>query len=269
LEIIMNSNKSTQNPEVARNRVYVAVATAVIVALFSGGAMAFVNGPLGNNNNNGITVPDPNKLGLLDQTASTQWPKITNPRQQTVIQQLGKAYFWDMQVAGDGVQSCASCHFHAGADHRKTNQMSPGLKAGDKVHGGLMPGPNGTLKIAHFGGDDGFGLPVSEVDLANALPDDLDGKSHLPILLDLDSDVNDVVSSQGIRLGKFISLNLINADPFSRPYGSVDNATLAEADDGLHGLKVINNVLTFDPDTDPTEGIGFNKPLGLLKPCAG
>jgi cytochrome c peroxidase len=31
---------------------------------------------------------------------------------------LGKALFWDMQVGSDGVQACASCHFHAGADHR-------------------------------------------------------------------------------------------------------------------------------------------------------
>lgn len=78
----MNSNKTKIN--LARKRVSVAVTTALMGALFSGGAMAFVNGPLGNNNNNGITVPDVNTLGLLDQTASTpanvgqQWPKITN-----------------------------------------------------------------------------------------------------------------------------------------------------------------------------------------------
>jgi cytochrome c peroxidase len=37
---------------------------------------------------------------------------------------LGKALFWDMQVGGDGRQACASCHFHAGADHRAQNQLS-------------------------------------------------------------------------------------------------------------------------------------------------
>ena len=26
---------------------------------------------------------------------------------------LGKALFWDMQLGSDGVQACASCHFHA------------------------------------------------------------------------------------------------------------------------------------------------------------
>ena len=29
---------------------------------------------------------------------------------------LGKSLFWDMQLGTDGIQSCASCHFHAGAD---------------------------------------------------------------------------------------------------------------------------------------------------------
>ena len=43
--------------------------------------------------------------------------------------QLGKALFWDMQIGSDGVQSCASCHFHAGADNRVNNQINPGLLA--------------------------------------------------------------------------------------------------------------------------------------------
>jgi cytochrome c peroxidase len=40
---------------------------------------------------------------------------------------LGKALFWDAQVSSDGVQACASCHFHAGADNRSRGQLSPGL----------------------------------------------------------------------------------------------------------------------------------------------
>lgn len=43
--------------------------------------------------------------------------------------QLGKALFWDMQIGSDGVQSCASCHFHAGTDDRVKNQINPGLLA--------------------------------------------------------------------------------------------------------------------------------------------
>jgi len=37
---------------------------------------------------------------------------------------LGKALFWDMQTGSDGRTACATCHFHAGADHRAQNQLS-------------------------------------------------------------------------------------------------------------------------------------------------
>lgn len=63
--------------------------------------------------------------------------------------QLGKALFWDMQVGSDGVQSCATCHFHAGADTRSRNQLSPGLlrilgpRDGDiKGHSGATNAPD-------------------------------------------------------------------------------------------------------------------------------
>ncbi len=39
---------------------------------------------------------------------------------------LGKALFWDQQVGSDG-QSCASCHFSAGADPRISNVLTPGF----------------------------------------------------------------------------------------------------------------------------------------------
>src|SRR6476646_4294412 len=42
---------------------------------------------------------------------------------------LGKAFFWDMQLGSDGRTACATCHFHAGADHRMQNQLS-NLSAG-------------------------------------------------------------------------------------------------------------------------------------------
>src|SRR5207237_7174983 len=45
---------------------------------------------------------------------------------QQVVLQLGKSFFWDTQVGSDG-QSCASCHFTAGADNRIKNVVSPGL----------------------------------------------------------------------------------------------------------------------------------------------
>ena len=40
--------------------------------------------------------------------------------------QLGKAFFWDMQVGSDGIVACATCHFHAGTDNRTKNALNPG-----------------------------------------------------------------------------------------------------------------------------------------------
>jgi cytochrome c peroxidase len=70
-----------------------------------------------------VPVPEPENLA-----------DFLNPGDaaRTAAIQLGKALFWDMQVGSDGVQACGSCHFHAGADNRTKNQLSP--------HGVLPPG---------------------------------------------------------------------------------------------------------------------------------
>lgn len=67
---------------------------------------------------------------------------------------LGKALFWDQQAGSDGM-ACASCHFHAGADARTKNQVSPGLIGGngrfDRLPSGRAAGaPNQTLTRADF-----------------------------------------------------------------------------------------------------------------------
>jgi len=54
--------------------------------------------------------------------------------------QLGKALFWDMQVGSDGVQSCASCHFHAGADNRSKNALNPAQLTLFDIRGGDVEG---------------------------------------------------------------------------------------------------------------------------------
>ena len=48
----------------------------------------------------------------------------TYVQDNTSLLALGKALFWDMQAGSDGHTACASCHFHAGADHRQQNQLS-------------------------------------------------------------------------------------------------------------------------------------------------
>ena len=55
---------------------------------------------------------------------------------------LGKALFWDQQVGSDGSTACASCHFHAGADHRITNALAgpAASTAAVRVNTTLRPG---------------------------------------------------------------------------------------------------------------------------------
>ena len=45
-------------------------------------------------------------------------------RDEKALVALGKALFWDVQLSSDSRVACASCHFHAGADHRRQNQLS-------------------------------------------------------------------------------------------------------------------------------------------------
>ena len=51
----------------------------------------------------------------------------TLPKGRAAAETLGKALFWDMQVGSDGVQSCGTCHFHAGVDNRTKGQLNPNI----------------------------------------------------------------------------------------------------------------------------------------------
>ena len=131
------------------------------------------------------TVPVPEPANLY---------KFVKDKQAAI--RLGKALFWDMQVGSDGITACASCHFHAGADNRIRNQVSPGLLAGDNTfQTGSAPGPDTTLTLADF--------PFFELVNPNSRgtggidPND-------PAVL---RSVNDVVSSQGVVAHGFEAVN--------------------------------------------------------------
>jgi cytochrome c peroxidase len=105
-------------------------------------------------------------------------------RDKRVAIALGKALFWDMQVGSDG-QACASCHFHAGADNRAKNQLTPGFigTPSDSVFDETPTGgggPNYTLRLGDF-----------------PFPSD-GGKAYVGL--------NDVVSSQGVFRADFVSI---------------------------------------------------------------
>lgn len=102
--------------------------------------------------------------------------------------QLGKALFWDVKVGGDNKTACATCHFQAGADNRVSNQLSPGLIAGDRTF--QIGKTNYTLQAKDF--------PLTK----HALVDDRNTKV---------ADTNDIVSSQGVFRADFTGLSTLNA----------------------------------------------------------
>ncbi len=117
--------------------------------------------------------------------------------------QLGKALFWDMRVGSDNKTACASCHFHAGVDDRLTNQVNPGVLAGDKTFQ-LGGAPNYTITASDF--------PFTR--FANI--DDPNTRF---------ADINDVLSSQGVLTKKFN-----NVGPLKSP-----DVCTAVSDAVMHG----------------------------------
>ncbi|MFL5422573.1 MAG: cytochrome c peroxidase [Myxococcales bacterium] len=139
------------------------IAVAALTALLLSASSAQAGTP-GN-----LFAPAPLKAVPIPEPAS-----LTNfVKDRKAAINLGKALFWDMQVGSDGMQACATCHFHAGADTRTKNGVNPG---GDGTFQ-LVPGPNSTVTAASF--------PFHK--LAN--PDDRNS-----VL----SDKNDVFGSQGV-----------------------------------------------------------------------
>ncbi len=93
-------------------------------------------------------IPHPDNLAIYVKgvvPAGQPVPNVT-PVRQTIypykLIALGKAFFWDMQVGSDGIQSCAACHFKAGIDDRERNTIVPG------ADGVLQPGVGKNADIA-------------------------------------------------------------------------------------------------------------------------
>jgi cytochrome c peroxidase len=118
-----------------------------------------------------VSVPQPSDLN-------------TYVRDRQVAIALGKALFWDMQVGSDGVQACASCHFRAGADPRSVNQLNPG--GANNSDTTINLGVNYQLRPQDF--------PMHK------LADPSNRQSQIL------RDVDDVVSSQGVKLSRFLSV---------------------------------------------------------------
>ena len=140
------------------------------------------------------TLRNPPPLDSLDPSLLTEVPRsVPDPvalaayiADKTAAIQLGKALFWDMQVGSDGITACASCHFHAGADSRSKNQVSPGVLAT----------PEDVTFSAQLGGAPNRQLTAADFPF-HRLSDPNDRFSSVV------SDTNDVVSSQSVHFGLF------------------------------------------------------------------
>ncbi|MEB3178648.1 MAG: cytochrome c peroxidase [Nostocaceae cyanobacterium] len=151
------------------------VITAVVaVAIISGHSVSAQLAPLPLASLKTLPVPEPDNLStfIKDKTAAIK---------------LGKTLFWDMQVGSDSNMSCASCHFHAGADNRSKNQINPGPDTVFNIGGA----PNYQLKPGDF--------PFHKLSNPN------DTASTVI------SDSNDVASSQGVFNSQFVDVRPGNA----------------------------------------------------------
>ena len=187
---------------------------------------------------------------------------------QFSMERLGKALFWDMQVGSDGVQACATCHFHAGADSRTRNQLSPGILGGDEQYGnnnlGLpqpAPGamrPDMELTSTHF--------PFHRLTDQHVTGDPAVNPANVV------RDTNDVVSSMGVMLTQFVDIvpgNPVDAGTvIPDPAFTTAGGTQVRRVEPRNTPTVINAVFNFDNFMDGRAHNVFNggNPFGPADP---
>lgn len=133
----------------------------------------------------GVPVPLPDLSGVI--------------RDQQAAIALGKALFWDQQLGSDDM-ACASCHFHAGADIRLTNQLSPGLLDGDTSFGAIAPAAQLGKTASGASAGPNYALVAADVPF-HQLTNPLDRNSAIVI------SSNDVASSAGAYGRAFLGVN--------------------------------------------------------------
>ena len=158
-----------------------------------------------------VSIPEPDNLKdfVQDKTAALV---------------LGKSLFWDMQLGTDGIQSCASCHFHAGADSRSKNQLNPG------------PG-----NVFDIGGRPNYQLTAADYPFHKL--SDINNRSSTVL-----SDSNDITGSQGVFRTKFIDVNpgsdKDNVVPLKDDVFNVNDINVRQVT-GRNSPTVINAVFNF------------------------
>ena len=191
-------------------------------------------------------------------------------RNADTARRLGKALFWDMAVGSDGVQACASCHFHAGADSRSKNQLNPNITR-------IRDQRNGTVRGYH-GAD---GAPDELFEVGNPGPSTTGPNRQLvredfPLVrrpnefLSNPGDVNDpdasrgnssdVVSSMGVFRADFDDVNATAIDDQTARFDPIWNVRgdVVRRVEPRHTPSVVNAVLNFTNFWDGRANHFFN-----------
>lgn len=196
---------SRRSRNMKKSAAVAALVTAAILAGHSASAQVALD-PLGK-----VAVPKPANLAdfVKDEKAAIA---------------LGKSLFWDMQLGSDGIQSCASCHFHAGADNRSKNQLNP--KQGN---------------IFDIGGRANYQLTAADYPF-HKLTDPNNASSTVV------SDSNDVAGSQGVFRAQFVDVipgsDKDNVTPLKDEVFNVQGTNVRRVT-GRHTPTVINAVFNF------------------------
>lgn len=134
---------------------------------------------------------------------------------KTAAIQLGKALFWDTNVGSNGV-ACATCHFHAGADSRTSNQLNPGMLHLNN------PSSRTTFELSDSKNGANYTLKAEDFPFFRFTnPDDRNSK--------ITFQTDDVVGSAGVYQQTFtaIDLNTLDEDvcsPTDDPVHHIGNA---------------------------------------------
>ncbi|WP_442948007.1 cytochrome-c peroxidase [Nostoc sp.] len=224
----------------------ITIAALIMAAVIAGNTVSAQVAPTPLASLKSISVPQPDNLGdfVKDKVAAIK---------------LGKALFWDMQVGSDGETSCASCHFHAGADNRSKNQINPGLL---RINADGTANPDTIFNVG--------GLPNYQLKPEDFPFHKLSNPNDPTTLV---SDKNDVSSSQGAFNTKFVDVIPGNAqDKVTNepdPVFNVGGINVRQVQ-GRNTPTVINAAFNFRNFWDGRAQNIFNgvNPFGLRDPNA-
>ena len=144
-----------------------------------------------------------------------------------------------MQVGSDGVQACATCHFHAGVDNRTRNQLNPGSLFGDP-----------DLHVASAAGSSTTNVDV----VASDFP------FHKGAQDSFENDANDVMSSMGVsRFKRFTNIPPIGLANFLPAVDGIRALAPDQGEEEPDPIPVMQGVRRIEPRHTPTfHGAAFN-----------